>query len=80
MSPETTTRERARGWLLASSIAALALAIFAAAVVLGRPSPSDAAEMKPEVPEYVAPELPREWRWERKAITFDHMFRQIGRS
>lgn len=21
-------------------------------------------------------ELPREWRWERKAITFDHMFRQ----
>ena len=21
-------------------------------------------------------ELPREWRWERKAITFDHMFRE----
>lgn len=20
-------------------------------------------------------ELPREWRWERKAVTFDHMFR-----
>ena len=21
-------------------------------------------------------ELPREWRWERKSITFDHMFRE----
>ena len=24
----------------------------------------------------VAPELPRGWVWERKAITFDHMFRE----
>ena len=23
--------------------------------------------------------LPREWRWERKPITFDHMFRQSER-
>ena len=25
-----------------------------------------------------APELPREWRWERKEITFDHMYRHKG--
>ncbi len=24
----------------------------------------------------VTPDLPREWRWERKPITFDHMFRE----
>jgi hypothetical protein len=77
MSLETTTREKARGWgwLLATGIAAAAGAIFAAAIVLGGPAASDAAEVRPDVPQFPKRELPKEWRWERKAISFDHMFR-----
>ncbi len=25
-----------------------------------------------------SPELPREWVWEREALTFEHMFRRTG--
>lgn len=71
------TREQARGWALASVIAVAAIALFATAIVVGNPSSSGAAAVTPEVAEWEPPELPREWRWEREAITFDHMFRQL---
>jgi hypothetical protein len=75
MSLETTTRAKARGWLLATAVASAAVAAFAAAIVLGGPDASDAAEVRADVPQFPKRELPKEWRWELKAITFDHMFR-----
>ncbi len=78
MSLETTSRERARTWLLASGIALLVVAIFAAAILVGGAAASEAREVRSALPAFQREELPKEWRWERKAITFDHMFRQLG--
>ena len=77
MSLKISTRERVWAWLLASGIAGLAVGVFATAIVLGGPSRSDAAVVRPEVPLFEPKPLPREWRWQRKPITFDHMFRQM---
>jgi hypothetical protein len=48
MSLTTSTRQQVRGWLLATGIAGLTLGIFASAIVLGSPSPSDATVVKPD--------------------------------
>ena len=50
----------------------LALAVTALSpLALGAPAARPALEARA----WPERELPREWRWERKAMTFDHMFR-----
>ena len=64
--------------LLAVAVAAALLAVAfstGARHVVGayRSAP---AGIRPAVQPPAAVELPREWRWERKAIEFEHMYRK----
>lgn len=61
----------------------IGLALILAAVVLAIAEPTGSAirgapadDTAAAEPWVSAVELPREWRWERDAITFDHMFRR----
>jgi len=62
--------------------AALAGALVVAVAALGAaPDAAQAAEPTPAAVEatpvaQTRPELPREWRWERKAVNFDSMYRR----
>ena len=58
--------------LLAS---ALVLGTAVGSAVRGDP-PTPAANIPPAVVSAPEGELPREWRWERAPVTFDHMFRK----
>lgn len=82
---EEAAAER-RSWLrpLVLGVALGALLATAVSAVAGDPA-LDLTRLAPEPaaaepaaagPVWPERELPREWRWERKPITFDHMFRQ----
>ena len=64
---------------------ALGLALIGAAAWLGSPRVLEAyeearSEATQEAAENAAPaELPREWRWEKKAVSFEHMYRSRER-
>jgi hypothetical protein len=60
MRQATTTRETLCGWVVASGIGIAVIALFVTAIVMGNPDVSGAAEVKPDVPELLAPDLPRE--------------------
>jgi hypothetical protein len=69
-------RERRAGFLAGLLCAAV---VGAAAALLPAERLAHAAlsaAVAAEAPARPRAELPREWRWERKAITFDHMFRE----
>lgn len=70
--PTSATHWRSVIALLVAGLVALGV-LLTAVDSLGSGARRFAAE--PAV-ERTTPELPREWRWERKAITFDHMFRK----
>lgn len=65
---------RSRGVLALAAAAALALG----ALLLLAESPSAAEASVRELPAFPEAELPPEWRWERKAVDFDHMYRPPG--
>ncbi len=54
---------------------ALVLGTAVGSQVRGDP-PTSAANIPPPVVSAPEVELPREWRWERAPVTFDHMFRK----
>ncbi len=60
--------------LLAGALLGTGLTLLAG----GAPRAGAAPEARPAAAAREWPDrpLPREWRWERKAITFDHMFRE----
>ena len=59
-----------------------AIAVFAAATTVGAPRTLEAyraerSEPAPEAATTLEPaELPAEWRWKRKTVSFDPMYRQ----
>jgi len=55
--------------LLVAVLAKVAYPVVQARSVTTPEAPAAAESLQPA-------ELPREWRWERKAVTFDGMFRQ----
>lgn len=71
-----------RGWWRAAVVGFAAGVVCAggvAALAAGIPAAKpDSAQARVE--SFEARELPREWRWTRKAITFDDMFPQLRRA
>jgi len=71
-------KRKTRFWsavAVAVSLVGSALAGASLAMALDTRDPSPAVS-----PEWEARELPREWSWTRKPITFDDMFMREGRS
>jgi len=60
------------GWILVTGVSDLEPS--AAATSVSAPA-CDASSCMPAVAP-VSRELPREWRWEREAVKFDHMYRR----
>ena len=75
-------RERGRrhyvlvGAVLGLMIGALGFAIVESAVPLVRAALTTETAVVGSLAELPGRELPREWRWEREAVDFDHMYRQ----
>ena len=64
----------------AALAAAAAMAVLVSVGMLASklppiPPPSTWSVLPQATAPTMTPDLPREWRWERKAITFDHMYR-----
>jgi hypothetical protein len=64
------------GALLGLVIGALGVAIVATTADVVRAALANETAASDAVAAYPVRELPREWRWERKAVEFDHMYRQ----
>ena len=69
----TLVKRHARRWAILIAFAALALLTAVVFGIQTRGDPSrqsaDVGSVSPTQP------LPRAWRWERRPVTFEHMFR-----
>ncbi len=80
----TAGRERGRGhYLFLRAVVvviagALGLAIAMSTLDLGRAALAEETATAAPLAAFPDRELPPEWRWERKPVEFDHMYRQVA--
>lgn len=80
--PRPTQREHAHrlqlvlGSVLGIVVGAVVFALSQAAIDIVRDATPTQPSVGEPLSEFPRRELPREWRWERKAIQFDHMYRR----